>query len=274
MTSLPSEPSGEQLDLELATALLCQEIAELLYGLGLRVILGEADAHLDRALADVLRRRCRSGEQPRTKRRDKLIQSHGFLPVAGMRRQILSLLRGGGRRVNYGDEPGISGLGQGTMAAHSGGRDATREREAKMSGKTCAAGILAAALSVGPALAADQLYVPLLTYRTGAFAGSGIPIADGMHDYLAMLNQRDGGIGGVKIAIEECETGYDAQKGVECYESTKAKGCADLQPLLDRHHAPAHPEGRGRQDPDPVDGLRLCRPPRSATPSHGSSTRR
>jgi len=99
-----------------------------------------------------------------------------------------------------------------------------------MSGKTCAAGILAAALSVGPALAADQLYVPLLTYRTGAFAGSGIPIADGMHDYLAMLNQRDGGIGGVKIAIEECETGYDAQKGVECYESTKAKGALIYNP--------------------------------------------
>jgi branched-chain amino acid transport system substrate-binding protein len=44
-----------------------------------------------------------------------------------------------------------------------------------------------------------------------------------MHDYLAMLNERDGGIGGVRIAIEECETGYDAQKGVECYEATKGK---------------------------------------------------
>src|SRR5829696_6286224 len=77
--------------------------------------------------------------------------------------------------------------------------------------------------SVLPAAAQDSIYVPLLTYRTGPFAGSGIPIADGMHDYLAMLNERDGGIGGVKIAIEECETGYDAQKGVECYESTKSK---------------------------------------------------
>jgi branched-chain amino acid transport system substrate-binding protein len=86
------------------------------------------------------------------------------------------------------------------------------------------AALLAGAGWSAPALAADQLYVPLMTYRTGAFAGSGIPIADGMHDYLAMLNERDGGIGGVRIAIEECETGYDAQKGVECYESTKAKG--------------------------------------------------
>jgi branched-chain amino acid transport system substrate-binding protein len=93
-----------------------------------------------------------------------------------------------------------------------------------------AAAAVAALLAAGPALAADQLYVPLLTYRTGAFAGSGIPIADGMHDYLEMLNQRDGGIGGVKIAIEECETGYDAQKGIECYESTKGKGALVYNP--------------------------------------------
>jgi branched-chain amino acid transport system substrate-binding protein len=74
-----------------------------------------------------------------------------------------------------------------------------------------------------PASAQDSIYVPLLTYRTGPFAGSGIPIANGMHDYLAMLNERDGGIGGVKLAIEECETGYDTKKGVECYEQVKAK---------------------------------------------------
>lgn len=88
------------------------------------------------------------------------------------------------------------------------------------------------ALLAGPApvRAADQLYVPLLTYRTGPFAGSGIPIADGMHDYLEMLNRRDGGIGGVPIAIDECETGYDAQKGVECYESTKGKGALVYNP--------------------------------------------
>ena len=57
--------------------------------------------------------------------------------------------------------------------------------------------------------AADGLYVPLLTYRTGPFAGSGIPYANGLTDYLNMLNQRDGGIGGIKLIIEECETGYD-----------------------------------------------------------------
>ena len=88
------------------------------------------------------------------------------------------------------------------------------------------AALLAGAMALGapavPAQAAD-IFVPLFTYRTGPFAGSGIYIADGMHDYLTMLNERDGGIGGVKIAVEECETGYDTKKGLECYEAVKPK---------------------------------------------------
>src|SRR3954454_21116202 len=92
------------------------------------------------------------------------------------------------------------------------------------------AGGAAWVVPMAAAHADETLYVPLLTYRTGAFAGSGIPIADGMHDYLEMLNQRDGGIGGVKLTIEECETGYDAQKGVECYEATKGKGALVYNP--------------------------------------------
>lgn len=84
---------------------------------------------------------------------------------------------------------------------------------------------LAAGLPAGPmtALAADTIYIPLMTYRTGPFANVGVPIANGMADYLNMLNARDGGIGGVKLRIEECETSYDPRKGVECYESTREK---------------------------------------------------
>ena len=80
------------------------------------------------------------------------------------------------------------------------------------------------------AAAQESIYVPLLTYRTGPFAGSGIPIANGMHDYLTMLNARDGGIGGVKLIIEECETGYDTKKGVECYEAVKGKKPVIMNP--------------------------------------------
>lgn len=83
--------------------------------------------------------------------------------------------------------------------------------------------LVAVSALTSKAEAQESIYVPLMTYRTGPFAGSGIPIANGMHDYLAMLNERDGGIGGVRLTIEECETGYDTKKGVECYEQIKAK---------------------------------------------------
>jgi branched-chain amino acid transport system substrate-binding protein len=112
------------------------------------------------------------------------------------------------------------------------GRDVSREKTMTLS--KWVLGLListaaGAALPL-PAGAQEQIYVPLLTYRTGPFAGSGTPIADGMHDYLEMLNQRDGGIGGVKLVVEECETGYDTKKGVECYESTKGKGAVVYNP--------------------------------------------
>ena len=45
------------------------------------------------------------------------------------------------------------------------------------------------------------------------------------------MNERDGGIGGVKIDIQECETGYNTEKGVECYESLKGTGALIFSPL-------------------------------------------
>ena len=45
-----------------------------------------------------------------------------------------------------------------------------------------------------------------------------------MSDYLKLINARDGGINGVKLTYEECETEYDTDKGVECYERLKGKG--------------------------------------------------
>jgi branched-chain amino acid transport system substrate-binding protein len=90
-------------------------------------------------------------------------------------------------------------------------------------------GALAVVVTAGPlalaALAQDKsIYFPLLVYRTGPYAPSGIPIANGGSDYLNLLNERDGGINGVKIVIEECETQYDTKQGVECYERLKGKG--------------------------------------------------
>ena len=51
-----------------------------------------------------------------------------------------------------------------------------------------------------------------------------MPFANGVADYWTLVNERDGGINGVKIVFEECETGYATDKGVECYERLKGKG--------------------------------------------------
>src|SRR5213079_2817254 len=98
-----------------------------------------------------------------------------------------------------------------------------------MSLKTLLSGALAAALVAGP-MAAEvraqpkELFIPLLVYRTGPYAPSGIPIANGFVDYFTLLNERDGGINGVKLTWEECETQYKTDLGVECYEKLKGKG--------------------------------------------------
>ncbi len=88
---------------------------------------------------------------------------------------------------------------------------------------TIAATSLAALASTPPALAqAKEQFVPLLVYRTGAYAPNGTPWANGKQDYLKMINARDGGVNGVKLTFEECEYGYDTARGVECYERLKS----------------------------------------------------
>lgn len=95
--------------------------------------------------------------------------------------------------------------------------------------KVTLAAAMAVVMGTGPALA--DLVFPSLSYRTGPYAPNGIPFADGYADYLTLINERDGGVGGVKIDNPECETGYNTEKGVECYESTKGLGSLIYQPL-------------------------------------------
>jgi branched-chain amino acid transport system substrate-binding protein len=98
-------------------------------------------------------------------------------------------------------------------------------------------GVVALLIGAGSTLAplpasaqAKDIFIPLLVYRTGPFAPSGIPIANGFVDYFTLLNDRDGGINGVKVTWEECETQYDTKQGVECYERLKGKGLALVNP--------------------------------------------
>jgi branched-chain amino acid transport system substrate-binding protein len=92
--------------------------------------------------------------------------------------------------------------------------------------------LVAAALLATPvtASAQDIISLPNMSYRTGPFAATGTPHMNGQVDYMTMLNERDGGIGGVKVNLSECETGYNTEKGVECYEKLKASGALVTQP--------------------------------------------
>lgn len=95
--------------------------------------------------------------------------------------------------------------------------------------KTFTAIVAAAMTAAAPAMA--DLVIPNLSYRTGPFAAGGIPYADGFNDYFTLLNERDGGIGGEKVQVPECETAYNTEKGVECYEATKGNGALVYNPL-------------------------------------------
>ena len=76
-------------------------------------------------------------------------------------------------------------------------------------------------------------FVPIVGYRTGPLASIGQTFYAGMIDYFNLINERDGGINGVKLSWEECETEYNNAKGVECYERLKGKSpyVAAVQPM-------------------------------------------
>ncbi|HCY13524.1 MAG TPA: ABC transporter permease [Gammaproteobacteria bacterium] len=83
---------------------------------------------------------------------------------------------------------------------------------------------------------ADEQFIPALVYRTGPYAAGGSGFFGGILDWVTMLNMRDGGINGVKITWEECETAYNSDRGVECYERLKPRP---------NNYGPVHPLSTG-----------------------------
>jgi branched-chain amino acid transport system substrate-binding protein len=90
----------------------------------------------------------------------------------------------------------------------------------------------AALLTAGSFAWAQEQYVPLLSYRVGPYGSNGTSFFGGMIDYMNLVNMK-GGINGVKLTWEECETEYNPSRGVECYERLKGKrgGAAVVEPL-------------------------------------------
>jgi len=70
----------------------------------------------------------------------------------------------------------------------------------------------------------NEQFIPANFYWVGPYAPGGSGFGGGMIDYFALVNARDGGINGVKLTWEKCETEYNNARGVECYERSKNKG--------------------------------------------------
>src|SRR5690606_34198759 len=83
--------------------------------------------------------------------------------------------------------------------------------------------ITAAAVSLAmttTAVAAEQ-FVPVTAYWTGPYAPGGSGVAGGWIDYMTLVNKR-GGINGVQLTWEKCDTQYQPDRMIECYERMKA----------------------------------------------------
>jgi branched-chain amino acid transport system substrate-binding protein len=101
-----------------------------------------------------------------------------------------------------------------------------------------ATGHLTAAPASG-ASNAKQQFIPLATFRVGAYASSGIPVWGGIIDYFTYINEAEGGINGVKLHWEECETEWSAERGVECYERFRRGPYGSTIPIYHANGAPA-----------------------------------
>ncbi len=104
----------------------------------------------------------------------------------------------------------------------------TRLKSLALMAAVAAAGL--ATVATDALAQAKEQFFPVLVYRTGAYAPNGTPWANGYVDYLKLVNAK-GGMNGVKITYEECETGYATDRSVECYERLKGKGATLFQPL-------------------------------------------
>src|SRR5262245_66230245 len=85
------------------------------------------------------------------------------------------------------------------------------------------AAMLGGLVGVTAVAAAGAQFLPVLSIREGARRFQNIPNADGFLAYVTLLNERDGGINGVPLVWEECETVYDVARGVAWYERLKGK---------------------------------------------------
>ncbi len=69
-----------------------------------------------------------------------------------------------------------------------------------------------------------EQYFPVASMRVGPYNAMGTGIFGGVIDYLNYVNIKHGGVNGVKLVYEECETEYNAARSVECYQRLLHRG--------------------------------------------------
>jgi branched-chain amino acid transport system substrate-binding protein len=72
--------------------------------------------------------------------------------------------------------------------------------------------LVVATLALGATQALAQVkeqFIPSNFYWVGPYAPGGSGFGGGMIDYYSLINERDGGVNGVKLTTEKCETEYN-----------------------------------------------------------------
>ena len=88
-----------------------------------------------------------------------------------------------------------------------------------------ALGLTLAIMSPNLAVAqAQEQYFGIPSSRVGPYSAMGTGYYGGIIDYLNYVNMKFGGVNGVKLTWEECETEYNAARTVECYQRLLTKG--------------------------------------------------
>ena len=115
-----------------------------------------------------------------------------------------------------------------------------------------AAGLVMAAASPSTVMAQGQeQYFGIPSSRVGPYSAMGTGYYGGIIDYLNYVNMKFGGVGGVKLTWEECETEYNAARTVECYQRLLNKGSQRMV-VFDTLGTPGAYAVINRMEPDNV----------------------
>src|SRR5262249_49383173 len=96
-----------------------------------------------------------------------------------------------------------------------------------------------------------EQYFGIPSSRVGPYSAMGTGYYGGIIDYLNYVNMKFGGVNGVKLTYDECETEYNAARTVECYQRLLNKGDQKMV-VFDTLGTPGAYAGIGRMAPDQV----------------------